>query len=137
MKNLKSIIACICFVLFLAAITLIVSCRRVYNYDGKSEILSTKTDNTLNDSVLIYGKVFDARDNKTPLVNARIWVDELTKETQADNSGSYSLKLPTGIYTIHCQEYYGSPEFIETRKNVSFLPNQKVELNFYLGGRDE
>ena len=112
MKNLKSIIACICFVLFLAAITLIVSCRRVYNYDGKSEILSTKTDNTLNDSVLIYGKVFDARDNKTPLVNARIWVDKLTKETLADNYGSYILKLPIGIYTIHCQEYYGSPEFI-------------------------
>ena len=43
-----------------------------------------------------------------------------------------SLKLPTGIYTVNCQEYYGSPEFIETRKDVSLLPNEKIELNFYV-----
>ena len=137
MKDIISLKYSICFVLFLTAFTSFVSCRRVYYYEGKLEILSTKIDNTLNDSVLLYGKVFNARDNKTPSINARVWVNELTEETYADNSGAYSLKLPTGIYTVNCQEYYGSPEFIETRKDVSLLPNEKIELNFYLGGRDE
>lgn len=125
------------FVLILVAFTLIESCRQVQNFDGKSEIISTNIDNSLSDSVLIYGKVFTARDNKTPEINARIWVNELTIETYSDNTGSYSLKLPSGIFTINCQEHLGNAEFIETRKNVSLLPNEKVELYFYLGARAE
>lgn len=137
MKNLISLKKSIYFVFFLTAFSLIESCRQVQDFDGKSEIISTTIDNSLSDSVLIYGKVFNARDNKTPEINARIWVNELTKETYSDNIGSYSLKLPNGIYTINCQEHFGNAEFIETRKNVSLLPNEKVELYFYLGARDE
>ena len=89
--------------------------------------------NSLSDSVLIFGNVYTAIDNRTPEIYARIWVNELTKGTYSDSSGFYSLKLPSGVYTINCKRENGSDEFIETRKDISLLPNEKIEIYFYLG----
>lgn len=113
------------------------SCRKVIIYKGQYKIISRKIDTSLADSVLIFGKVVDAIDTVSPQLNARIWTNELTRETHADSKGLYNLRLPSGTYTINCKEDFGTNEFIETVKNTSFLPNEKVEIYFYIGGRIE
>ena len=109
------------------------SCRRVYVIDGRYEIISRTVDSSLADSVLLIGKVVGALDNLSPRMHARIWTDELSKETYSDNSGTYSLRLSSGTYTINCKENGGSDQFKETIKALSLLPNERVEINFYLG----
>lgn len=113
------------------------SCRKVITYHGRYKIISKKIDTSLSDSVLILGKVVSAIDTVSPRLNARVWTNELTKDTHTDNKGLYTLKLPSGTYTINCSADGGTNEFMETIKNTSFLPNEKVEIYFYLGGKIE
>lgn len=109
------------------------SCREVHVFEGRSVILNKTIDTTLNDSILIYGHVYSAEDNKTPQTTARIWAEESAKESFSDNSGSYSLKLPDGIYTIKCLGRYSNPHEILIVDNTRLLPNEKIEIDFYLG----
>jgi len=126
------------FLIFLFLIlSLMESCRQVHLYHGKSVIISKTVDNSLNDSVMFFGKVYDVGNNNLPSIRARIWVDGLTIDALSDNTGSYSLKLPSGVYNVHCQAEFGSDEFTETRNDISLLPNEKIEIDFYLGTRVE
>ena len=113
------------------------SCRKVITYKGKFRIVSRKIDTSLADSILIFGKVVSSIDTFSPMVNARVWTNELTKDTYSDNKGLYNLKLPTGTYTVNCRQDFGTNEFVETIKSTSFLPNEKVEIYFYIGGKIE
>ncbi len=118
------------------SLTTIESCSRAHTYYGKSEIISKQTDSSLKDSVLIYGDVFSAVDNKTKIL-AIITVNGLERKTYSNRSGEYSLKLPSGVYTINCQDNLDSNEFIETINDVMLLPNEKIQINFYIGQRVE
>ena len=109
------------------------SCREVHIFEGRSVILIKTIDTTLNDSILIYGHVYSAEDNKTPQNAAKIWAEECAKESFSDHSGSYSLKLPDGIYTIKCMGRYSNPHEILIVNNTRLLPNEKIEIDFYLG----
>lgn len=113
------------------------SCRKVITYSGSSKIISRETDATLADSVLVFGKVVSAIDNKSQIVNAKIWIHELPLSTYSDSNGLYRLKLAAGTYTLSCLEGGVSNEFQETMKNIPLAPNQKVEIHFLLGGRVE
>ncbi|PVY41115.1 hypothetical protein [Pontibacter virosus] len=129
------------FILVSAALVCILlaieSCREVIDYKGKFRINSREIDNSLADSVLIYGKVVSAIDTLSPMADARIWVDKLSKSTQSNLNGLYILKIPAGIFTIYCKEDFGADEFTESIKDLTLLPNEKVEIDFYLGGRVE
>ena len=95
------------------------SCRNVIFYYGKFRVINRQFDNSLVDSVLVFGKVFDAIDTISPKIHSRIWTNELTKDAYSDNKGSYSLKLARGTYTVNCREDYGTDEFKETIKDIS------------------
>lgn len=109
------------------------SCREVHVFEGRSVIVTKTIDHTLNDSTLIYGHVYSAEDNKTPQTAARIWVEECSVESFSDHSGSYSLKLPDGVYTIKCLGRYSNPHEILIVNSTRLLPNEIIEIDFYLG----
>jgi hypothetical protein len=113
-----------------------VSCRQVHIYESRHDIINRLTDSSLNDSVLILGHVFSAVDN-SPAQYARVWEDQLKYEASTDITGYYILKLPSGIYTLHCLRLYTSEEFTETIKDIVLLPNEKIEINFYIGEKIE
>ncbi|HQQ98545.1 MAG TPA: hypothetical protein PLX35_14840 [Cyclobacteriaceae bacterium] len=113
------------------------SCRKVLFYKGRHKIISRETDTSLADSVMIFGKVVSVLDTLSPRPDARVWTTELTLSARADNRGLYSLKLPKGTYTLNCQGELGTNEFIESTKGISFLPDEKVEIYFYVGGKVE
>ena len=121
--------------ILLIIITLLIvnSCRQVHVYEGKSVILNKTTDTTLNDSILIYGHVYSAEDNKILEIGAKIWAEEFSKESFSDNLGNYSLKLPSGIYTIKCLGKYSNSSEILIISKTKLLPNEKIEINFYIG----
>ena len=119
--------------IIITAVLVVNSCREVHVFEGKSVILSRTIDTTLNDSILIYGHVYSAEDNKTPQNAAKIWTEEFSKESFSDHLGNYSLKLPSGIYTIKCLGRYSNPHEILIINDTKLLPNEKIEINFYLG----
>ncbi len=119
--------------LIIITVLTVYSCRKVYVYEGDSVILSRMTDTTLNDSILIYGHVYSAEDNKTPEIGAKIWTEEFSKESFSDYLGNYSLKLPSGIYTIKCLGKYSNSDEVITVINTKLLPNEKIEINFFIG----
>lgn len=99
---------------------------------GRTEVGEKKLDISLQDSVLVYGKVKRADDNVTPEVNARIWARPSGFETYSNDSGYYELKLPPDILTIYCERQFGNREDLGVLNNLELLPNEKVELDFYL-----
>ena len=60
-------------------------------------------------------------------------LNEVTEETRTDPSGYYEIRLPNGIYTINCLGHYSNDFEIEILKNVTLDPNEKIEINFYIG----
>lgn len=113
------------------------SCRQVHIYESKAIIISRVIDITLQDSALIYGMVLYAGDEKTPLPNTNIWIESSNFKTKSDNAGSFSMKIPPGIYTIKCLHEYSSEEFVATIKNIAVLPNEKIEIKFLHGNKSE
>lgn len=115
----------------------IVSCREVSYSKSEVIIVSKTTDLSLKESALIYGMVYYAADEKKPYQNANIWIDGSNIKTVSDNSGSFSLKLNPGTYTIKCLGQHANQEFLMTIKNLSVLSNEKVEIKFLHGERAE
>jgi hypothetical protein len=113
--------------------SIIISCRQVHTYNSQAIIVSRSIDSTLNDSVLIYGYVLSAGDELTPEINANVWIDSTSIETKSDNSGFFKFKTTSGTYTIKGLGEYSSREFIIELKNLSTLPNEKVELKLLQG----
>jgi len=127
-------IACLAFLL-IASSMINFSCRKVLIYPGEYKVAAREIDSLLADSVLVFGKVVSVIDT-FPLFHSRIWASELSKDVYSNYDGIYNLKLPAGTYTINCEQDPGS-EFRLTIKDISFLPNEKVEINFYIGARVE
>jgi hypothetical protein len=126
-----------CFVLLIITFMILNSCREVHVYDGKTVIVKKATDASLHDSVLIFGHVYTADKHEYPEINSKIWVDESSVVTYSDTTGFYNIKLKSGVYTINCSRRYSNKNEIEVFKNVALLPNNKIEINFYLGFTDE
>jgi hypothetical protein len=106
------------------------ACRKVYVYEGKAVIVSRVIDATLKDSVLIYGTIYSADDERFPLVNAAIGIEGTSIKTTSNNAGYFSVKLPPNTYTIkYLGQYYGT-DMTGELVNVVALPNEKIEVKF-------
>jgi hypothetical protein len=114
-----------------------IACRDVIQYDGSTKVISRKVDPTLADSVLVFGKVVSAYDTLIPEAFSRVWTDEQPKDALTNDHGFYQLKLPSGTYTIHSSKSGKLNEFSQKIRNITLAPNEKLEINFYLGGRIE
>lgn len=110
---------------------IIVSCHKVYIYEGKAIIISRSTDLGLKDSALISGIVFSADEAKAPEFDAVIWVDGTDINTTVDSLVSFSFKLMPGKYTIRCRRKYSTDDMVEL-KNISILPNERIKIEFFL-----
>jgi len=132
LKKLSTIIIA-CSLFLLAFIT----CRQVHIFESSHKIISRVNDSSLNDSVLIFGHVYSAVDNTTPELYARVWVEKLQYETSTDTTGFYTLKMPSGTYTLKCFALYHSEDFTEIIKDIVLLPNEKIEINFFIGEKIE
>ncbi|QSE96041.1 hypothetical protein [Fulvivirga lutea] len=106
-------------------------------YNGRTEIIEITYDETLQDSSVVFGKVISAVDNSTPEFNARIWTEKDVFETDSDLNGLFELKLPSGKYDIKCKNRYANSDFTEEIIDIELKPNEKLEVNFYLGVKAE
>ena len=116
---------------------LVWSCRRVVIVDSSAEIISRSIDETLNDSALIYGFVYDAGTIKSPYPNANIWIEGSDLKTTSDISGNFSLAVLPGTYTIKCLGDQQEERFTAVVKDITLLPNEKIEIRFYHGNMSE
>lgn len=126
------------YLLLIITISLI-SCRQVHVYEGEVEVLDKTIDRSLNDSVMVYGKVLSAIDrNALYYMESRIWIVETGDETFSDNyNGEYSLKLPIGEYTINCLGKLFDESDVLVARGIFLQENEKIEINFYLEGTVE
>ena len=119
--------------LLIILVGMVVSCHKVHIYPGKAIIVNRSIDATLNDSAIIFGMVYSAEDEKTPELNADIWIESPNIKTNSDSTGFFNLKLLSGTYTIKCLGKFSNEDMIIELKNLSILPNEKVEVRFLQG----
>ncbi|GAB6278022.1 MAG: hypothetical protein STSR0006_00170 [Lentimicrobium sp.] len=120
-------------ILIIILLSMVISCRKVHTYPSIAIIVNRLIDTTLNDSALIFGYVYSAEDEKTPELNANIWIEDTNIKTNSDSSGFFSLKLLSGTYTIKCLGKYSNEDMIIELKNLSILPNERIEVKFLQG----
>lgn len=120
------------FLVFLL-LCMVISCRKVHTYHSKAIIVKRSVDMTLNDSALIYGMVYSAEDEKTPELYANIWVEDTDLKTNSDSTGFFSIKLLPKNYTIKCLGKFSNKDMTIELKNISILPNEKIEVKFLQG----
>ncbi|MBN1650453.1 MAG: hypothetical protein JW857_03940 [Bacteroidales bacterium] len=109
------------------------SCRHIAIIDSSVEIVSRGIDIALNDSALIYGSVIAAGTENMPEPGASIWIEGADIKTTSDVWGHYSLQILPGTYNIKCLGLYSDERFTAVLDNISLLPNEKIEIRFYLG----
>lgn len=133
MKNLLKVR----FLVILVLLIIISSCRQIAYTESKAIIVSRAFDVALKDSAVIYGMVYDALDERLALSNLNIWIEEINVKTLTNDTGFFSMKVPSGRYTIKCFTDYSNEEFVAILKDLSILPNEKVEIKFLRGKRSE
>ncbi|MBN2236541.1 MAG: hypothetical protein JW729_03220 [Bacteroidales bacterium] len=113
------------------------SCRQIAIIESSTEIVSRGTNIALNDSALIYGSVIFAGTENMPEPGASIWIEGTDIKTTSDVWGHYSLQILPGTYKIKCLGLSSDERFIATLDNISLLPNEEIEIRFYLGSISE
>lgn len=113
------------------------SCRQIAIIESSTEIVSRGNDIALNDSALIYGSVIFAGTENMPEPGASIWIEGTDIKTTSDVWGYYSLQILPGTYKIKCLGLSNDERFIAILDNISLLPNEKIEIRFYLGSISE
>lgn len=91
-----------------------------------NDVLSNAViSNSLETTGLLTGSVRNS--SMEPLVNATITAGAYTTTTATD--GSYTLHLPSGVYSVTCNvnSYY-----VNTQYNVELVANQTTQLDFTL-----
>jgi hypothetical protein len=125
---------------FLVVVLLLIvvnSCRQIHYYESDAFIISRTIDLSLEDSVLIYGMVYYAADENLIFPFANIWLEENNLKTVSDYTGFFSLKITAGTYTIKCLQENENEEFTAIIEDILVLPNEKIEIKFLHGSRDE
>lgn len=120
-------------ILLIILLVMVVSCHKVHTYPSKAIIVNRSIDTTLRDSSLIFGYVYSAGDEKTPEMYANIWIEGTKIKTNSDKSGFFSMKLLSGTYTIKCLGEFSNEDEIIELKNLSVLPNERIEVKFLQG----
>ena len=96
-------------------------------YQGRSELLNRSIDLSLNDSSLVYGKVLRA-DQGDPAFNASVNLNDLSQNTFSNDTGYYEIKMLPGNYDIYAKQDDNQTTFTD----LDILPNEEVEINFYI-----
>ena len=125
---------------FLVVVLLLIvvnSCRQIAIIESSTEIVSRDTDIALNDSALIYGSVIFAGTENMPESGASIWIEGTDIKTTSDVWGPYSLQTLPGTYKIKCLGLASDERVTAILDNISLLPNEKIEIRFYLGSISE
>ncbi len=122
-------------ILLISSIFLILawSCNDPVIVDSSAEIISRSIDETLNDSALIYGFVYGAETINSPFPDTKIWIEGSDLETTSDIYGNFSLAVSPGTYTIKCLHDQYEERFTAIVKDITLLPNEKIEIRFYHG----
>ena len=118
-------------------VVLLSACNEVQYIDSETKIVGRYTDTTLNDSSLIYGIVIMNGTINMPYSNAEIWIEETDDNTASDIQGKFSLRVLPGTYTVKCLAPYNEDRFLMTLKDISLLPNEKIEIHFFHGSKSE
>ena len=112
------------------------SCRIFYHSgsdtiitEGQYSILSTKENNTLGDSCLIQGFVFDRRTN-TPLAYSYVIISKLELLSETDTLGYFRIISPPGYHKIEVKRV---GNFTLETDTLEFKPNIVLEMKFDLG----
>jgi hypothetical protein len=121
--------------IIICGLMLFTSCHTEERYLGSVEIIERSVDNSLQDSVIIYGYVL-VRDmhgkNRPPYLYERPTIKILETETttQSNDSGYFSIKMLHGTYTIECffpsTPWNGNPKL----ENIKISPNEKIKVKF-------
>ena len=116
------------------------SCLSIHYQEGKT-ILGTTTDTILNGSSIITGHVHHFDDLNYSLFNqiqGEIWMENARYRTTTDSTGTYTLKISPGIYTVKCQRMGNEWNLlVEEKRDIVVAANKKVHLDFYIGYRVE
>ena len=111
----------------------LISCNKVRTYPSKAIIISSSIDLTLKDSSLIYGNVYSAEDEKTPVLFANIWIEGTNIKTNSDSVGFFKIKVLHGIYSIKCLGKDSNKDMTVELNNVEVSSSEKLKINFYQG----
>jgi len=85
--------------------------------------------NIPSDSCLIFGKIIDYKSNKK-ISYANIQINKMEIGIQSDSNGSYYLYIPSGIHQLTVYNV-GNTEL--TTKEIEFISQNNIEIDFYLG----
>jgi hypothetical protein len=122
------------YLLILTMLLLNCSCVNRHFIDGRSELISV-SDASLNDSSLFFGNItrVDWTLNYPFPEPFEVWIED-TEYRMTSDTGSYSLKVNPGTYSIKCQGQGNSwSNLIEEMKDVKIEKNQKIQIDFYIG----
>ncbi len=123
--------------IIIAIVFLNCSCNDRSIIEGKSELVSV-TDTALNDSVIIEGSVWTINgvgDYPYESLPFEVWIDNSTIQASHDSTRNYIINTLPGTYSIKCQIVGNKYErLIEGINKLKIMKNQKVTINFYLGG---
>ncbi len=131
------------FIVSILTIILLYSCHLLENpnyhlYPGKTEIISIETDDSLQDSVMIYGEIYDCFGEHL-IIGNRIF-EIYTKEKifcTKTNTAYFQMTIPAGKYTITCEgEHEDNTEHM-CNLNLTTKLNQKIKIKFLYGETDE
>ena len=123
------------FILILSVLFLGASCLDRQFIQGKSEIVRV-SDTALNDSSLFAGYVYrvDFEDYPYDQASFEVSVPNENISTTTDSVGFYSIKTVPGVYSIKCQSQGNTwKQLIEGMRDVKIGPNEKIQINFYIG----
>lgn len=112
------------------------SCLDRQFIEGRVEFIGS-IDTNLNDSSLIFGKIFhvDQINGWQYYENQfEVWLENTELIVTSDTNGFYSLKTLPGTYKIKCQSTSNRWEkLVEELSNVELIGNKKTQINFYIG----
>ena len=72
-----------------------------------------------------------------PHPHASIWIDGTNIKTTSDVYGKFNIKILPGTYTVKCLDPSSEERFLMTLKDISLSPNEKIELLFSHGLKEE
>jgi hypothetical protein len=84
----------------------------------KEKEIQLKVKKSDRENCKVSGKVLDTQDNAIPGINVRFKSNQIEKSIITNDSGGYSINLPTGIFDISIEEYYNYEPFQRAKLNI-------------------
>ncbi len=120
--------------IFFVFTIILYSCVNTKNYPGKAEIVKIEIDKSLQDSVMIYGEIYDCFGEHLIIGNRifEIYTEEKIFCTKTDTA-YFQMKIPAGKHTITCEGEGEDNSEHMCNLNLTTKPNQKIKIKFLYG----